>query len=194
MTISQIARNVAGAAALLALTAAANAVPAGEKFVGAVGGQRTLLAFKVPDAAVQKLLPEGWEASRFNTGPSKNANLTVVFVDHVTVQNPDGTPAETFRAAALSIQAKEKGTDATVPMVVAGLATPNYAPGPYGTNALASVTVDRHVHTNPTGKSNVEESWEFKGDGGDAIQLQLQYIRGVAVRSKVEAMPHSAVK
>src|SRR5438876_9657720 len=71
MTISQIVRNVAGAAALLALTAVANAASAGEKLVVTYGSQRTHLSFKVSDAAVQKLLPEGWQASPSNTGPSK---------------------------------------------------------------------------------------------------------------------------
>ncbi len=195
MTISQIVRNVAGAAALLALTAAANAAFAGEKLVNTVAAQRTHLSFKVSDAAVQKLLPEGWEASPSNTGPSKDANLTVVFVDLLTVQNPDGSPGETYRVAGLAIPAKKKGTDATVPMVVGGFAsTQSYAPGPYGTFALASATVDRRVHTDPAGKSDVEESWEFKGDGGDAIQLQLQYVSGPAARSKIEAMPHSGIK
>lgn len=195
MAISQIVRNVAGTAALLALTAAVNAASAGEKFVNTVAAQRTHLSFKMPDAAVQKLLPEGWQPSPSNAGPSKDANLTVVFVDLLAVQNPDGSPGETFRVAGLAIPAKKKGTDATVPMVVGGFAsTPSYVPGPYGGFALASATVDRHVHTDSAGKSNVEESWEFKGDGGDAIQLQLQYVGGVAARSKAEAMPHSAVK
>jgi hypothetical protein len=54
--------------------------------------------------------------------------------------------------------------------------------------------VERHIHTDPAGKSNVEEAWEFKSDGGDAIQLQLQFVRGVAARSKLEIMPHSGVK
>jgi hypothetical protein len=113
----------------------------------------------------------------------------------LTVQNPDGSPGETYRVAALAVPAKKKGTDATVPMVVGGFSsTPSSVPGAYGTFTLASATMDRRVHIDPTGKSNVEESWEFKGDGGDAIQLQLQYVGGVAARSKAEAMPHSGVK
>jgi len=83
------------------------------------------------------------------------------------------------------VPAKKKGTDAVVPMVVGGFAsTPSFVPGPYGNADLASATIDRHAHTDPTGKTNVEESWEFKGNGGDAIGLQLQYERGVATRAK----------
>jgi len=195
MTVSQFARNITGVVALLTLTAVANAVSAGEKPVNTVGAQRTHLSFKVSNAAVQKLLPEGWEASPNDTGPSKDANLTVVFVDLLTVQNPDGSPGETFRVAGLAIPAKKKGTDATIPMVVGGFASsPSYVPGPYNAFALASAALDRHVHTDPAGKSNIEESWDFKADDGNAIQLQLQYVGGIATRSKSEALPHSAIK
>ena len=33
-----------------------------------------------------------------------------------------------------------------------------------------------------------------QADGGDLVQLELQYVRGPLARSKVETMPHSAVK
>ena len=36
---------------------------------------RTILNFKVPDAAVQKLLPPGFEANPATSGPSAGANL-----------------------------------------------------------------------------------------------------------------------
>jgi hypothetical protein len=195
MMISEITRNLAGAAAVLALAASANGTSAAEKLVATDASVRTILSFRVPDAAAQKRLPEGWQVSPPSTGPSKDANLSVVLVDLLTVQNPDGSPGETYWFAALTVPAKKKGTDATVPMVVGGLSsTPSYAPGPYGTAAVASATVDRHVHSDAAGKTSVEESWEFKGDGGDAIQLQLEYVSGVPIRSKGEATPHSAVK
>jgi len=194
MTIPLI-RQLMGAAPLLVMMTAGYTASAAEKPVGTFGEERTVLAFKVPDTAAQKLLPEGWQVSPASTGPSKDANLNVVFVDVFTIQNPDGTPGEPYRVAALAIPAKKKGTDAVVPMVVGGFAsTPSYVPGAYGNFTLASATIDRHVHTDAVGKTNVEESWEFKGDGGDSTQLQLQYDRGVAARSKVETMPHSGVK
>src|SRR5215469_14762820 len=164
MTIPQIAHQL-GAGCLLALAVAARGASAAEKLVGTYLEQRTVLSFKVPDATAQKLLPEGWQASPATAGPSKEANLNVVFVDVLTIQNPDGTPGETYRYAVLTVPAKKKGMDAAVPMVVTGLSTPPNVPGAYGNYALAVATVDRQVHTDPAGKSNIEESWEFKGDG-----------------------------
>jgi hypothetical protein len=181
-------------AALLAVGLVGPAM-AEENLVATYGEERTILAFKLPDAAVQKLLPEGWEAAPVPAGPSKDANLLVNFIDWLTVQNPDGKPGETGRIAALVVSARKNGSDAGVPMVVAGLVSaPNFAPGPYGTFALAKVTVDRHIHTDATGASLGEETWEFKSDKGESIELQLKYARGVAVRSKTEAMVHSAFK
>jgi hypothetical protein len=79
-------------------------------------------------------------------------------------------------------------------MVVGGLAPGSFAPGPYGAEPPAKVTVDRRERTDATGTSTAEETWEFVGDGGDKIQSQLSYTRGAAERSKIETKPHSPVK
>jgi hypothetical protein len=128
-------------------------------------------------------------------GPSKDANLLVNFIDWLTVQNPDGKPGEIARLVALAVPARKNGTEASMPMVVAGLVSaPSLAPGPYGTFALAKVTVDRHIHTDAAGASMGEEAWEFKGDKGESVEHQLKYARGVATRGKTEAKVHSAIK
>jgi hypothetical protein len=102
------------------------------------------------------------------------------------------TPDDPYRVAGVVIPAKKKGSEEPVPMVVTDFASiPSYAPGPYGVFAPASATVDRHIHTDPSGKSTIEETWEFKADGGDLVQLQLQYDRGALTRSKLETTPHS---
>jgi hypothetical protein len=42
---------------------------------------RTALTFKVPDAVVQKLLPEGWYVNSPTAGPSKGSNLNITLID-----------------------------------------------------------------------------------------------------------------
>ena len=193
MTTVQMAARLIGVATLVAMIMLGSAA-AEEKLVGTYGEVRTVLAFKASPTAVQNLLPEGWEPAPIAAGPSKDANLNVVFIDWITVTNPDGKPGNTARIAAIAAPARKKGTQEAVPMVVAGLASGSYAPGAYGTFAPAKVTVDRHERTDASGTSTAEEAWEFIGDGGDKIQLQLRYTRGVAERSKIEAKPHSPVK
>ncbi len=193
MTTIRMATRLIGVASLVAMALLGSAA-AEEKLVGTYGEVRTVLAFKASPAAVQKLLPEGWEPAPIAAGPSKDANLNVVFIDWITVTNPDGKPGETARIAAIVAPARKKGTQEAVPMVVGGLAPGSLAPGPYGTEPPAKVTVDRHERTDASGTSTAEEAWEFVGDGGDKIQLQLRYTRGVAERSKIETKPHSPVK
>src|SRR5690242_10372679 len=120
MTTSRRATLGMSAAALLAAGLAGPAA-ADEKLVGIYGEERTVLAFKLPDAAVQRLLPAGWEVAPVPAGPSKDANLIVNFIDWLTVQNPDGQPGETGRLLALAVPARKSGSEARVPMVVAGL-------------------------------------------------------------------------
>jgi hypothetical protein len=56
-----------------------------EKLVGTNMDVRTILNFKVADAAIQKLLPPGWEANPATSGPSAGANLRVTFVDQMVI-------------------------------------------------------------------------------------------------------------
>jgi hypothetical protein len=188
-------RTVLIAVAALSAMAALHPASAQEKLVATYGEARTILAFKVSDAALQKILPAGWASSPIGAGPSKDANLTVSFIDCLTVQGPDGKPEGTLQLAAVAAPVKKTGTDATVAMVITGFASvPSFVPGPYGTFALGKVTMDRSLHTDPAGISRAEESWEFRGDGGAVIQLQLQFVRGVAARGKVEAKIYSSVR
>jgi hypothetical protein len=52
----------------------------------------TQLIFKAPDAAVQKLLPPGFELNAPAAGPSKGFNFAIILLDHLMSQNPEGKP------------------------------------------------------------------------------------------------------
>jgi hypothetical protein len=191
MTISRM--TAAGLAALSLTAIAACPAFAQEKLVTIDAAQRTILAFKVSDLALHTLLPNGWQSSPFTTGPSKGANVTVTFVHPIVAQGPEGQPQDLIEIAAVGLMAKRTGTETTVPLVFAGFASkPSYVPGPYGAFELAKATVEQNARTDPTGTSSVHETWEFSGDNAKSIQLELQYVRGPAMRGKTEARPHSA--
>lgn len=182
----------AASMALLLMTPAASAQ---EKLVGTYGEARISLAFRIPDEIVQKILPPGWLAGPFSAGPSKGANLVVTFMDWLVVQDEDGKPAKTYRSVGLSVPAKQAGSDATVSMTVGGLSSPaGYAPGPYGNSVPAKSAVMRTERTDDPGVSSAEEVWQFEGEDGASVQLQLRFLRGIAARSKLEAKVHSAMK
>jgi hypothetical protein len=166
-----------------------------DKLYGSTLDERTVLAFKVSDAAVQKMLPVGWQVDSPTAGPSKGSNLVVVLVDQLLAQDSEGKPVDAVHGAALVVPAKKQGMDKGISMVVGGLFSPaGYAPGPYGVFVHANADIERKVHTDPAGSSIVEESWAFKADTGGSIQLHVQYTRGVPARGKVEAPVYSAAK
>jgi hypothetical protein len=177
--------------ALLLLAAPAFAQ---EKLYGSNVDSRIGMAFKVSDAALRKLVPEGWEIVPTAAGPSQGANLNVTLVNQEVGFDPEGKPVAPYRGVAMSVPMKRKGSDAVVSMIVAGLFTPNGAPGAYGLFLPARVTIDRKLRTDLDGKSTAEESWELRADGGHSLEIHVQYAPGVGTRGKVEARIHSAAK
>src|SRR5258708_32852466 len=52
--------------------------------------QRFQLDFHVPDAALKKMLPEGWEPAVATAGPAEDAKLRMIFIDRVAGLGADG--------------------------------------------------------------------------------------------------------
>ncbi len=167
---------------------------AGEKLSGSNVDVRTYLAFKVSEAAVQKLVPPGWESSPPPAGPSKGFNVLVVLIDSLSASNAEGKPAAPLRGGVLVILAKKKGTEAAVPMVVFGIVVPEVAPGAYGVYVPGKAAIERKITSGADGKLTADETWEIKTADGNAIEAQLQYERGATTKSKVEQKVYSGAK
>lgn len=165
-----------------------------EKLSGTNQDSRIVLAFKVSDATLKKLLPAGWESNPAASGPTKGANLSLVLVNSLSAQDAEGKPAKPNRGIAVVIPAKKTGSDAAGPMVVGGLFEPHYAPGAYGVFLPAKVTIDRKVHSDPEGKVTVDETWNVQGNEGHSIQARVAYALGTPARGKVEAKVYSGAK
>lgn len=172
----------------------AGAALAQEKLSGTNQDTRIGLAFKVSDAVIRKLLPAGWESNPPTSGPARGANLNLTLVDSVSAQDAEGQPVTPNRGIAIVIPAKKTGSDAAGPMVIAGLFAPHYAPGAYGVFLPAKVSIDRKIHSDPAGKTNVEETWDLRGDDGHSIHIRIAYVRGTPTRGKVELKVYSGAK
>jgi hypothetical protein len=59
---------------------------------------RFQLDFHVPDAALQKMLPNGWVPLVATMGPAKDANIRMIFIDRINVVGSDGKPADAARS------------------------------------------------------------------------------------------------
>src|ERR1700736_5530955 len=92
---------------------------------------RTGLTFKIADAAVQKLLPPGWELNSPTAGPTKGFNLGITLIDYVVVQDPEGKRWPPRSTIVLNIPAKKTGTGEAATMVFAGFVAQAGVPGPY---------------------------------------------------------------
>ena len=82
-----------------------------EKLVGTNMDVRTILNFKVADAAIQKLLPPGWEANPATSGPSAGANLRVTFVDQMAAHDAAGKPTPPVRNLIFGIPVRKPGSE-----------------------------------------------------------------------------------
>ena len=179
---------------LVVLSTLVSVAFAGEKLSGSNVDVRTTIAFKVSDAAAQKLLPEGWEVSSPTVGPSKGFNVAVVLIDSVSASDAEGKPTAPFRGGVLVIPARKKGTEAAFSMVVYGIAVQEGAPGAYGVYAPGQSAIERRVRSGADGKAMADESWAFKTADGNSIDAQIQYAPGATAKGKLEAKVYSGAK
>src|SRR5436190_3434812 len=109
MTRRAVGALVAGCA-LCGLAAQASA----ETFVEHSAEVRMQLDFVVPDAALKKFLPAGWETNVATQGAAKDCNLRMIFIDRVDITKQDGSPATpgSNQLVYLAIPVKEPKTNA----------------------------------------------------------------------------------
>ena len=145
---------------------------------------RFQLDFHVNDAALQKLLPAGWETVIATQGPAKDANLRVIFIDRVDVTNPDNTPKTTDQLVYIAIPVKQTGTNNAGQMIINGLVSDaKEAPGPFGNYVHASSVKASRTFNTANGVTQGEESWEFIGANGERLETHVAYERGAARRN-----------
>jgi hypothetical protein len=175
------------------LLLAAGPALAAEKYVGGNTDVRTVLAFKAADAAIQKVLPDGWEPDVAASGPAKDINLRVTFIDRLFAQDAEGKALPSARIVTLGIPARKKGSEGRGTMLFL-IYTSGESGGPYGVSVKADAKMEREVEIDPAGKAAVEESWQFQAPDGNSIQLEIQYARGPLKSGKAESLLYSAVK
>jgi hypothetical protein len=182
--VRMIALSAGGA--LLAAGAVGSTMPSAgaDTLVENSAEYRFQLDFHVNDAALQKLLPAGWETVIADQGPAKDANLRVIFIDRVDVTNPDNTPKTADQLVYIAIPVRQTGTNNAGQMIINGLVSDaKEAPGAFGTYLHAtSVKVSRSVNT-AGGVTQGEENWEFIGANGERLEAHVKYDRAAARRN-----------
>jgi hypothetical protein len=158
---------------------------------------RFQLDFRVPDAALKKALPAGWEPMIATAGPAKDANLRLIFVDRVGVTGADGKSASpgTDRMAILAVPVKQTATNITGQMIIGGLTEdPAEAPGPFGVYLPATVHRMERSYRSGAGAGIVgQETWDFQASGGERLAVHVTYERGAPVRLSSETKFFSSI-
>ncbi|UQR63118.1 hypothetical protein LRP30_41445 [Bradyrhizobium sp. C-145] len=178
------------ACAVAFCTLSSTQIEAAEKLISTNLDTRTVLAFRVPNEVVRKLLPAGWELDAAPDGP----NLRVVFANNLLVQDAEGKASENLRVVTLTAQAKSS-TEEKAGIALGGfLSAAAAVPGPYFNYSAASAVFSQRVGVNGAGKSVIEEAWEFRGSEGDALDLKIQFERGPLARVKANTKTYSSSK
>jgi hypothetical protein len=153
-----------------------------ETFVEQNAEFRMQLDFVVPDAALRKFLPAGWEPNIATQGPAKDCNLRLIFIDRVDITGADGAPVGSSRLVYLAVPVKQSGSTNVGQMIIAGLTTdPKDTPGPFGNYELAtSHRMERAVATGSGKDTMMEEHWEFAAASGERLEVHLKYERAPA--------------
>lgn len=159
-----------------------------------VAEQRTYVFLQVAANAAQAFLPQGWTLNPAAAGPTKDANLVLVWIDRKLALMPDGKPLQSGTNRLLVLLAPVKSPQGdTVNMVVGGYSMdPAGAPGAYKVYSAGPVTVDRVEQSNGRLESTVEETWAAQGPDGSGATLHVAFTRAVPVASSFDLRIFSA--
>jgi hypothetical protein len=190
------ARGASGAVVLLAGVVIVVGQAAAQTFVEHSAEVRFQLDFVVPDAALKKMLPEGWAPVVATAGPAKDCNVRMIFMDRVDITGKDGMPAGSNRMVYLAVPIRKTGTELGGQMIIHGLtADAKDAPGPFGVYQAASTNrMTRSTNAPAGGPIEVEENWEFTAASGEHMSAHVKYERGVARKLGSEVKFFSAAK
>jgi hypothetical protein len=156
---------------------------------------RMQLDLAVSGQALKALLPDGWEPFVASSGPAKDCNIRMIFVDRVDITGPDGAPVGTNQMVYLASPIKKSGSNEMAgQMVIDGLtANAKDAPGPFNVyQAASNYRVERSTHAASGEPITSDETWDFTGANGEHMALHLTYERGVARKLSAETKFFSA--
>jgi len=154
---------------------------------------RTVLGFRMTDAAVRALLPTGWRLAPAASGPGAGVNLSVALTERVLTTTPDGKPVATGHSwdYIFIVPGREEngpGAGAVIPLV---LTRRDFTPGAYQTAIAAEVTADRELRVGPDGTTILKEEWSATLGDGSRLDVQLSGLRGTPVRQVATTKTYS---
>jgi len=148
---------------------------------------RMQIDFGVPQAALQKFLPAGWESAIAPQGPAKDCNIRVIFIDRADITKPDGTATGSSRLVYLAAPVKQAGTNNAGQIIIAGIsADAKEVPGPFGNYEQATSHAMSRSLADDGKATTGEETWSFASASGEKLEIHIKYERGPARKGSQE--------
>jgi hypothetical protein len=158
---------------------------------------RVYLAFQVRDSDLQSWLPDPWKVSPMPAGPSKGANLSVVFVQQLLSETPEGKPftfGRTARYVVLTVPARHAQTgEESVFVTRVYMPDLDMIPGPFKNSVKADVRRDFTQKGENLAPGTGSDDWEMKEAGGGTIAVRFSYLRSALNRVKWERTIRSSI-
>jgi len=158
---------------------------------------RTVLAFRVRETALQRWVSEPLRITPIPSGPFKDANLFVIFMDKLVKLDAQGNPSEggNDRAVVFAAVAKRPQDERpNVYVIRIFTANPKTLPGAYKNSVLASVRREQALKMVNLEPGTEEQQWDVRDSAGGTIEFLLRCQRGLPTPGKVEQNVYSAVE
>jgi hypothetical protein len=168
-----------------------------ETLVQSTADTRLVVAMRVGQAELQKLVPAPWQVSPIPGGPVKEANFMIVFIDTFLVQDAQGKPDKgaITRKVVFAVPAKHTQTGEMATLITGGFtANINEVPGPYKDFVQATIRreqTQKGVNVEPVLGGDF---WEVRDVRGVVIELRIQYQQALLSRAKLEQKVYSGVE
>jgi hypothetical protein len=157
---------------------------------------RIILYYHVSPDVLAKFLPAGWVAADLTTGAGTGANLTVNLSDQLSNAAAKGVAATADtrgQGITISARVKDPQTGENRAMVLFGFTNGEDSPGPYGTHRKATINMTRTERTQADGRVTIRQLWAAKTSTGDALNLDLSFVRGPLVPLQVDQQTRSSL-
>lgn len=158
---------------------------------------RTVLAFRVGQTALQRWVSEPLLITSMPSGPFKDANLFVVFMDKLVKFDAQGNATSGGNDRAVIFAAVAKPPQAEKPnlyVIRIFTANPRTLPGAYKNSVLASVRWEHALKMVDLEPGTEEQQWDIRDSAGGIIEFRLRCQRGLPTPGKVEQDVYSAVE
>jgi hypothetical protein len=158
---------------------------------------RVVVALRVNETKLKARVAGPWEISPATSGPSKDANLLITFIDRILVQDAEGKPKGPGidRLVAFAAPGKNPQTGETGPLVIRVFtANPETLPGFYKNYLHAAIQRDQTAQGASLEAGGGSDTWVLRTSGGEEVALRLSYQRGVPARTQGESKPRAAAE